>query len=299
MILGNIVAGRQDKPIRALVYGVEGVGKSTFGAGAPAPIFLGAEDGTAHLDVQRFPMPATWQDVLDAVRILTTEAHKYQTLVIDTLDFAEPMVWDFICKRDNQPNVEAYGYGKGYAAALDEWRVFLAALDRLRAAKGLHLVLLAHSWIKPFRNPEGEDYDRHELKLRPNVGGLVKEWTDAVLFANFETFAPKEKGKKTKGVSTGARILHSTRTAAYDAKNRYSLPEVLPLSWDDFFEAARAHQPASADDLLAAIRGKIPDLEADVASKVEAGIVRAGGNAEKLAMLNDYVNGKINLEGSK
>lgn len=294
MTLKHLVVGRQARPLRVLMMGVEGVGKSTFGADAPAPIFLGAEDGTAHLDVTRFPMPITWGDVLEAVRTLTEEEHQFKTLVLDTLDWAEPLVWASICKRDNQPNIEAYGYGKGYQAALDEWRVFLAALERLRERRGMHVVLLAHAWIKPFKNPEGDDYDRWELKLHAKAGGLLKEWCDAVLFANYETFAEKDsKTKRVKGVSTGSRLIYTNRTAAYDAKNRFSLPDSLPLNWEDFFQAVQLHQPADPAALAKAIEEKAKRLGGDIETKALDLAKRHAGNSAELAKLNDRLNAKL------
>lgn len=296
MTLDRLVVGKKQQPVRVLLYGVEGIGKSTFGASAPRPIFIGAEDGTAHLDVARFPMPETWQDVRDAIRTLTVDPHDFQTLVIDTLDHAEPLLWAHICKRDNMPNVEAYGYGKGYQAALDEWRVLLADLERLRAAKKMNLIFLAHSWIKSFKNPEGDDFDRYELKLNAKASGLIKENVDAVLFANYETFASKDaKTKRVKGVSTGARFIYTTRTAAYDAKNRYDLPESMPLDWTEFKQAVDSHTPASVGALLAEIQRKAEKLPA-IAEKVAEGIKRAGGDAAKLAQLNTWANAKL-LEG--
>lgn len=294
MTLKNLVTGKQERPTRVLLYGVEGIGKSTFGADAPSPIFLGAEDGTAHLDVTRFPMPNTWTEVLDAVRTLTQEEHQFGTLVIDTLDWAEPLLWAHICKRDGQPNVEAYGYGKGYIAAIDEWRIFLAALERLREARNMHLVLLAHSWIKPFKNPEGDDFDRYELKLHAKAGGLIKEWCDAVLFANYETFAEKDsKTKRVKGVSTGARLIYSGRTAAYDAKNRYSLPESMPLNWSDFYAAVRAHRPADPAALTKAITEKAARLGGDIEAVALAWTQKYVGDAAQLARMNDRLNAKL------
>lgn len=294
MTLKNLVTGKQERPIRALLYGVEGIGKSTFGADAPSPIFLGAEDGTAHLDVTRFPMPTSWAEVLDAVKTLTQEEHSFGTLVIDTLDWAEPLLWAHICKRDGQPNVEAYGYGKGYIAAIDEWRIFLAALERLRESRGMHLVLLAHSWIKPFKNPEGDDFDRYELKLHAKAGGLIKEWCDAVLFANYETFAEKDsKTKRVKGVSTGARLIYTSRTAAYDAKNRYSLPESMPLNWSDFYAAVRAHRPADPAALVKAISEKAARLGGDIEATATAWVQKYAGDAAQLARMNDRLNAKL------
>ncbi len=293
MRLDALVKGRQVKPIRTLLYGVEGVGKTTFGAQAPSPIFIGAEDGTSHLDVTRFPMPESWTEVMDAVRTLTKEEHEFQTVVFDTLDWLEPLVWQFMCARDGVENIEAYGFAKGYIAALDEWRIFLAALDKLRDAKGMHVVLLAHSWIKPFKNPEGNDYDRYELKLHAKAGGLLKEWSDVVLFANHEVFAEKDKQtKRVKGVSTGERLIYTTRTAAYDAKNRYDLPESMALNWQEYWEAVQAHRPADPKALEAAIRKNAEALAPEVKAKVLEAITRAGGDAVKLAQLNTYTNTK-------
>lgn len=297
MSLAALVKGRQVKPVRVLLYGVEGVGKSTFASEAPRPIFLGAEDGTAHLDVERFPMPQTWTEVLDAVRVLTAEAHEFRSLAIDTLDWAEPLLWAHICARDGEKNIESYGYGKGYQAALDEWRVFLAALERMREAKSMHVILLAHSWIKPFKNPQGPDFDRYEMKLNAKAGGLLKEWADVVLFANHEIAAAMdEKTKRFKGVSTDARLIYTTRTHAYDAKNRYDLPQRMPLDWETFFAAVQAHKPADPSQLIEAIKARLPGLEKADQEKVIAALDRAGSDAAKLAQLNTWVNGKVNAQ---
>lgn len=294
MNLGALVKGKLEQPMRIILKGTEGVGKSTFAADAPSPIFLGAEDGTSQLDVVRFPSPENWAEVIEAVRVLTDDDHEYKTFVLDTLDWAEPMLWAHICARDNQETIEAYGYGKGYQAALDEWRVFLAALERMRKAKGMHIILIAHSWIKPFKNPEGEDFDRYELKLNPKAGGLLKEWADCVLFANYETFATEDKKtKRIKGVSTGARLIYTQRTAAYDAKNRYSLPESLPLSWEEFATAVRAHSPADPAVLVSEIQRKSKLLGDKLEKQATAAIARAKGDAVKLAQLNDWANGKL------
>lgn len=294
MTIASVLKGRQQSPIRVLVFGTEGVGKSSFGAGAPSPIFLGAEDGTAQLDVERFPTPHTWQDLLDGVRVLESDAHEYRTLVVDTVDWAEPLLWAHLCQRDGKANIEDYGYGKGYAAALDEWRVFLGALDRLRSKRGMHIILIAHSWIRPFKNPEGEDFDRYELKLHAKAAGLLKEWADAVLFANYETLLAKDgKTKRVRGVDTGARLLFTERRAAYDAKNRYGLPPSLPLSWGDFEAAVQAHQPATPEALAAEVQRKATELGGDEGKAILAALERAAGDVQKLAYLNNRANAKL------
>ncbi len=174
MQLSGVVKGKQAKSWRILLYGTEGVGKSTFASQCPAPIFLGAEDGTAHLDVQRFPSPSCWDDILSAVKILADDKHEFKTLVVDTVDWVEPLLWAHICKRDKKQDIEDYGYGKGYQCALDEWRTFLALLEKLRE-KSINVLLLGHSHLKTFKNPTDEDFDRYELKLHAKAAGLLKE----------------------------------------------------------------------------------------------------------------------------
>ncbi len=299
MTLSALVRGKLKEPVRAVIYGVEGVGKSTFGADAPSPIFLGAEDGTAQLDITRFPTPTKWVEVLEAIRTLGADAHDFKTLVIDTLDWLEPMLWTHICARDTTAknplkSVEDYGYGKGYQAAVDEWRVFLGAIEAMRRAKPMHVVFVAHSWIKPFKNPEGEDYDRYEMKLDKKASGLIREWADAVLFANHETFVNKDtRTKRVRGVSTGARLIHTQRTAAYEAKNRYGLPEQMPLSWADFFAAAERGQTADPLVLTSEIERKADGLSENDKKAALAAITRANGDASKLAQLNSWVNAKL------
>lgn len=294
MTLASVARGKIVSAPRALCYGPEGIGKSTFGAGAPSPIFLGAEDGTGQLDVSRFPQPETWDDILSAIAVLEREPHEYKTLVIDTLDWVEPIIWAHCCERDKEKTIESYGYGKGYQVAVDEWRRFLAALERLRSVRKMGVVLLAHSQIRTFKNPEGEDFDRYELKLHAKAGGICKEWVDAVLFANFETFAQKnEKTKRVKGISTGARLLYTARTAAYDAKNRYSLPESMSLSWDEFAAGVAAGQVAPVEALKAEAERKIGEVPPAVAEKARGALERAGDDAGKLAQLNNWLNTKI------
>lgn len=296
MTLASLVKGKQAEPLTVLLYGVEGIGKSTFGANAPKPIFLDGEGGSSNLDVARFPPPEQWEDVKDAVRVLTMEPHDFGTLVVDTLDWIEPLLWDFCCRRDNEKSIESYGYGKGYAAALDEWRVFLAALERLRKAKPMHIVLLAHSWIKQFKNPEADDYDRYELKLHPKAGGLLKEWPQAVLFANHDIIAAKEEGngkkKRVRGVDTGRRLIYTQRTAAYDAKNRFNLPPSLTLDWGEFFDAVRASQSADPEVMRQEIERKANELGGELGKKAIDGLARAD-TGEKLSQLNNWLNAKL------
>jgi hypothetical protein len=300
MRLDSVVRGKLKKPISVVCYGPEGVGKSTLAAGAPKPIFLGAEDGTSQLDVTRFPSPETYADIREAVRVLQVDQHDYGTLVVDTLDWVEPLLWQHICARDGQPNIEGYGYGKGYQVALDEWRLLLSDLERLMKTRGMNVVLLAHAAIRPFKNPAGEDFDRYELKVHAKAAGLIKEWAEAVLFANWETFAKEDKRtKRFKGVGGVARMLYTERTAAYDAKNRYSLPDELPLDWNEFETAVNAGQVAPTTTLRAEIERKAKELGGELEAKIMETLAKAGDNAANLALINNKVNAKLAEKGQQ
>lgn len=298
MTLANIKRGKQASAWRILTYGVEGIGKSTLAAGTPSPIFIGAEDGTGHLDVARFPSPESWADLKAAIATLAGEKHEFKTVVLDTVDWAEPLLWSFICARDKEASIESYGYGKGYQVALDEWRSLLVGLERLRTS-GINVMLLGHCHLRPFKNPEGEDFDRYELKLNAKASGLLKEWCDAVFFANHETFTKtNEKTKRVKGVSTGARWLYTQRTAAFDAKNRFGFPEQLPLAWADV-EAAMYQPSADVAVLLEEISRKAAELAPEDKAKAEAAISRAAGDATKLNLLNTWCNSQLTLMAEK
>lgn len=300
--LAAVKRGRVERPPVVLLYGTEGVGKSSWAASAPEPIFLDLEGGTDRLDVARFPKPESWEDVLFAIQSLTLDQHEYRTLVVDTLDALEPLCWAHVCALAKQPDIEAFGYGKGYTAALDQWRVFTAALERLTRQRGMGIILIAHSWIRPFKNPEGDDFDRYELKLNLKAGGFLKEWSEAVLFARYETFAHKDsKTKRVRGVSSGDRVLHTVRTAAYDAKNRYFLPERMPLlDWQAFVDAVALGAPADAATLYA----QAIDMIAQVSDVALATTMRetadaAKDDARRLALITNRIQGRLFVQSQQ
>lgn len=293
MTLSNVIRGKQEKPLRVIVYGVEGVGKSTFAAQAPSPIFLCSEDGTAQLDIERFPTPRSWADVLEALRVLTYEDHDYKTLVIDTLDWLEPLCWAQVCAASGKHSIEDFGYGKGYVMAIELWRQFLSRLEVLERTRKVNIIMVAHATVRRVDDPYVGPFDRYRMKLHEKSSDLLREWVDAVLFARHEVVATEKKGRP-RGVSSGARLIHTQWTAAFDAKNRFDLPEILPLAWDEFERAARAHAPASADKLRRELMELIPSLPDRERAET---VLRewAGNNPARLAQLLDKVRAKVAL----
>jgi len=259
-LLGQVKRGRIAAPIKALVYGVEGVGKSTLGAGLPEPLFVCAESGTEQLDVARLPEPRAWSEVLGALDELAAGGHGYQSVVVDTVDWLEPLLWDHLCAKHKWSSIEAPGYGKGYVEALSEWRQLLRRLDQVRAA-GLHVLLLAHATVRRVSPPDLEAYDRYSLKVNEKAAALVREWADAVLFAQYEVSTAKGRTDRVaKAYSTGERVLRTVYSASWDAKNRWGLPETVPLDAQVLLRAAAGAGAAAQPGELA--RELVEALEA-------------------------------------
>ncbi len=223
----SILTGRIARPQKAVIFGPEGIGKSTLAAQFPAPVFLDTEGGTHHLDVARLPAPKTWADVVAAIAALATEAHDFKTLVIDTADWLEKLLVDHVCKAANKVSIEDFGYGKGYVVLAEEFTKFLASLDPL-LRRGMHVLFLAHTKIVKFEQPDAAGaYDRYELKLSKQVGPLMKEWCDLLLFGNYFTKVAENDSGRKRGVGGRERKLYTTHSAAWDAKNRHGFDEML------------------------------------------------------------------------
>lgn len=239
--LSAIVRNREIGPPRVLLYAPHGLGKTTFGANAPAPIFVLTEDGLGLLKVDHFPLAQTEAEVVDAIGTLYQEQHEYQTIVIDSLDWLDNLIWADVNAKYEAKDL---AYGKGAVIVAERWRTILDGLNALRNDRGMAVILLAHCQIKRFDSPEVEPYERYQPKLQERSSALVQEWADAVLFANFKTVVKKEdvgfNQKVTRGITTGERLLYTTERPAYYAKNRYALPDSLPLSWDALSDAINA-----------------------------------------------------------
>lgn len=232
-----------------LAYGVEGVGKTTWGANAPSPVVLPTEDGLGTINCNAFPILKTFDEMIEAIGALYTEDHQHQTAVIDSLDWLEPLIWQKVCRDHGVNSIEEIGFGKGYVHALSYWRTFLDGIRALRDERGMIIIQIAHSMVKRFDNPETEPYDRYQIKLHDKASALVREHADIVGFCNYHIAVRKEdvgfNKKKARGVSSGQRLIYLTEKPAFQAKNRYAMPEQIPLEWDAF--AQHLPQFAAAD----------------------------------------------------
>lgn len=259
-IMDQVRRGRINAPIKALLYGVEGIGKSTWASQWPRPIYLCAESGTEQLDVDRLPEPRSWADVLAAIEATAVDRHDYQTLVLDTVDWLEPLLWDGVCARNKWATIEAPGYGRGYVEALVEWRSLIRRLEQVRT-RGMHVVMLGHATIKRVSPPDSEPYDRFSLKIHERAGALLREWCDAVLFAQYDQVVARGKDARAgRAHATGERVVRTRYSGGWEAKCRMPLPDTIPLDAQVLLSALTS-TPAPQPMTLAALLERIGDAQ--------------------------------------
>lgn len=248
----EIIRGKIPCAKKTVIYGPEGIGKSTFSSKFPDPVFIDTEGSTRDMDVGRLPAPTSWNMLLEEVKYVIQNPSVCKTLVIDTADWAEQLCSAGICDKYQKTGIEDFGYGKGYVFLQEEFGRLLNLLSELAEKKGIHVVLTAHAKMRKFEQPdEMGAYDRWEMKLSKNVSPMVKEWADMVLFANYKTHVIKVDGKnKAQG---GQRVMYTTHHSCWDAKNRYGLPDEVPFSYD-----AIAHVLGTSDETQTEVRNTFP-----------------------------------------
>jgi len=242
-LMDNINKQTAYTKVRMNVTGTDGIGKSTFAAGAPDPIFICAEDGLRYISVDHFPVCETYNDMVQQVKELANQDHEYKTVVLDTTDAAERLCQEQVKETHNIKTIEALGYGKGFTESYELFCHILRSLEALSVAKQMHVILLSHVQIRTFSDPEHEPYDRYELNTHKKVASYIRAWVDFNLFANHEFttvksgqgFNEKHRGK----TFSDDRYLFTQRTAAFDAKSRLQLPPRIDLAWPTFRAACK------------------------------------------------------------
>jgi len=242
------------KPPRILIYGPQKIGKSSFGSLADSPVFVQAEDGLDNIGANAFPLAKSFQEIMGNLQELATQPHDYKTVVIDSLDWMEPMIWAQVCQEHNVKTIEEVlkGYGKGYVQALNVWREYIEAINYLRDEKRMTVVQIAHAHIKRFENPETDAYDRYEIKLHKSASSLVMEHSDIILFANYfvgikkdaDRSGQKEDDKRKRAIGSGERILYTEERPSFMAGNRYGLPAEIPFDKEgQYWSVIAQHVP--------------------------------------------------------
>lgn len=243
----NISRGKLETPVRAVIYGSEGIGKSTLASQLPEPLFIDIEGGTAQLDVARIDTPTTWEMLISEIMFVRDNPDVCRTLVIDTADRAQALCESALLMESGVDSIEKIGggYGKGYTALLEKFRKdFLYRLDEV-IAKGINVCLLAHAVMRKQESPEDPPFDRWELNLQKKIAPEVRAWADLLLFCNFRIMAVEENGR-TKAKGQARRLMYANHRPTFDAKNRYGLPDEMPLEYkplQDIFERKAKRQP--------------------------------------------------------
>jgi hypothetical protein len=227
----ELTKGLRQEPQRIVIYGPEGIGKSTLASQLPDPVFIDVEGSTSDLDVVRAPSPSSWRALVDMVAEFARDHNNRQTLVIDTADWAEHLCISHVCASNNLTSLGGQeDFGRSYNLLETEWCRFLDSLSRV-AASGMHVCLLAHTGVKNVRQPDlDKGYDRWELKMERKTAAATKEWARTVLFLNFKTYIVEGKDKK-KTATGGHRVIYATHAPAFDAKNRGGLPDEMRLEY--------------------------------------------------------------------
>ena len=254
----SITGKGSGQPTRCIIHAPEGVGKTSFAAQAPNPIFVMSETGLLTLidnllvpEIDHFPEAHSWADVMSQIDWLCNADTDHQTLVLDTLNGIERFCHEHVCRRDFNNDWGDKGFTsfhKGYDVALADWLELLFLLDNLRAVRNMSIICLCHTQVRTFQNPEGPDFDRYQPDMHRKTWGLTHKWADLVGFMNFETFAQKEKGadSRHKGKGGQSRMLYVERHAAYDAKNRHGLTGDISMgsspaeAWVNFTSTLKA-----------------------------------------------------------
>ncbi len=233
--LSRIQKGVRKMPRRCLLYAVEGIGKSTFASLSNKPVFVPTEEGLNDIDCESFPVATHFDEFVDNIATLIRDEHQYQTVVVDTLDWLERLIFQKVCKEKNVKSIEEIGYAKGYKFALVHWERVISGLGILRNDKGMMVIMLAHSQVERFEAPDSDSYDRYTPRLHKLASGLVREWSDEVFFATYKVSVKKEdKGfnqKRGMGVDRDERVMKCTEKAAHMAKNRLGMPDELKFEW--------------------------------------------------------------------
>lgn len=289
----KIESGLEKRPLKVVIYGAEGIGKSTFASQFPEPLFLDTEGGTSSLNIRRVKCGSSWEYLLSCVNEVIKDPSVCKTLVIDTADWAESLCTKYVCEKYRKSNIEEFGFGKGYVYLQDEFSKLLTALDKL-IELGVNAVVTAHGKPRKFELPEeAGQFDRWEMKLTKQVAPLLKEWCDMLLFCNYKTYVVTTENN-TKKAQGGKRVIYTSHHACWDAKNRYGLPDELDLDFKGiahlFGTQSPKKPPVSKENTESELLSKVKELikNSGVSEAEVEDVVTAKGHYTKDQHLADY-----------
>lgn len=226
----QVTKGKVETAKKVVIYGPEGIGKSTLASNFPNPVFIDTEGSTKALDVARYPEVKNWMDIKAFVED-TINTRQFSTIVIDTADWAERFCIRAVCAKQKVTGIEDIPYGKGYTYVMEEFASLLDLCNKAITA-GINVIFTAHAQMRKFEQPdEMGSYDRWEMKLSKKSAPLLKEWADMVLFCNYKTQVMTDSKTQSKKAFGGKRVMYASHHPCWDAKNRYNLPDQMDMEF--------------------------------------------------------------------
>lgn len=295
MSLSTITTGQQPDSLKLIIYGAPGVGKTTFAAGFPAPIFIDTDDGSKLVDTARFPVPETFEDVLAALKTLQLEQHSYKTLVIDTLGVLDTLMATSICKKEGVKVLEDMQWGKGTAKLVTEWGTFVTTLNTFRARTKMDIILLSHPSVLTLRDPVVTDHDTLTIAVHKKCVPLLIGWSHLTGFATFErVVSPDKNSEKLSMTTTGNRVVHTVEARGFTAKTRLGFPSPMPFDSATFLELLPDAIKTTCKQLIidiVATLDKIPEAKRkDIEPKVRETIEKSSNSIDVLTRCKDKIS---------
>ena len=258
----NITEGVKRTPVKCVIYGPESIGKTTLSSKFENPLIVDVENGSNSLNVRRIRCDKSWEELIAVVKEIVKTPGICKTIVIDTLDWVEYLCTKYVCEKYKKGNIDEFGYGKGYTYLTEEFKRLLDALDEAIDA-GLHVVCNAHAKPRKFELPEEMgSFDRYELKLTKNTAPIVKEWCDCLLFCNFKTYVITDESNKKKAQGN-KRVIYTSHSAVYDAKNRVGLPDEMDMDFANLKPLFEGKEATTKEEPLNEVASKIRKMCAD------------------------------------
>lgn len=281
----SIRKGPQKRAYRTIIYGPEGIGKSTLASKFPNAVFIDYEHGTDTMDVARFETPSSFEETIHLLNSIAQE-DICKTVILDTADKLEQIITKYVCESKGLKSIEDAGYGKGYTYLLESWIELLKVLDKV-IESGKNVVLVAHAQMRKFEQPdEMGAYDRWELKLSKKTAPIIKEWADMLLFCNYKTTVTEDPKTKSKKAVGGKRVMYATHSPVYDAKNRFGLPDSMEMDFEEIahvfsdvpekksikvqIKEALESANITEDKVIYFLRTQDPSLEGEVIDDLDA-----------------------------